>query len=249
MPIVIHSDGESDSGSSYVGSGIAEPPAVPGAALCNWRTARFHDQECTRYFDCPSHVLERAHSDDGGPAGDHNDGLDSQDVSPVSDSGADGRPPGDPLLVSPVLEFQRRGRPLDEPRVAPSPLPVGPGTQAGPIRRHSQPFSASGPVIDLTTEGADEEAPGTPGRRDVLAGPSRRDLPTAPPPPPPPPRLQERPRIWQAGLLEPESSTLPPDRREPSDVVLPRWQPDSEVTLCPICHTQFSIFVRKHHCR
>lgn len=30
---------------------------------------------------------------------------------------------------------------------------------------------------------------------------------------------------------------------------LPRWQPDAEVTYCPICHTQFSIFVRKHHCR
>jgi hypothetical protein len=32
-------------------------------------------------------------------------------------------------------------------------------------------------------------------------------------------------------------------------VVLPRWQPDNEVTYCPICHTQFSFFVRKHHCR
>lgn len=30
---------------------------------------------------------------------------------------------------------------------------------------------------------------------------------------------------------------------------LPRWQPDAEVTYCPICRTQFSIFVRKHHCR
>jgi hypothetical protein len=32
-------------------------------------------------------------------------------------------------------------------------------------------------------------------------------------------------------------------------IVLPRWQPDAEVTYCPICRTQFSFFVRKHHCR
>lgn len=35
----------------------------------------------------------------------------------------------------------------------------------------------------------------------------------------------------------------------PLEFVLPRWQPDAEVTYCPICQTQFSIFVRKHHCR
>lgn len=29
----------------------------------------------------------------------------------------------------------------------------------------------------------------------------------------------------------------------------PRWQPDAEVTYCPICRTQFSFFIRKHHCR
>ncbi|KAK7970049.1 FYVE zinc finger-domain-containing protein [Apiospora saccharicola] len=38
-------------------------------------------------------------------------------------------------------------------------------------------------------------------------------------------------------------------RRRRSEFTLPRWQPDAEVTLCPICRTQFSIFVRKHHCR
>lgn len=36
---------------------------------------------------------------------------------------------------------------------------------------------------------------------------------------------------------------------ESTDVILPRWQPDAEVTYCPICSTQFSFFVRKHHCR
>ena len=52
-----------------------------------------------------------------------------------------------------------------------------------------------------------------------------------------------------------------------SEIVIPRWQPDAEVTFCPICTTQFSedsllfclrmysltysigFFVRKHHCR
>ncbi|KAH9435022.1 hypothetical protein MCOR02_003983 [Pyricularia oryzae] len=39
--------------------------------------------------------------------------------------------------------------------------------------------------------------------------------------------------------------------RSPSGtgVVLPRWQPDAEVTICPICRTQFGWLNRKHHCR
>jgi hypothetical protein len=30
---------------------------------------------------------------------------------------------------------------------------------------------------------------------------------------------------------------------------MPRWQPDAEVTSCPICGTVFSFWYRKHHCR
>jgi len=37
-------------------------------------------------------------------------------------------------------------------------------------------------------------------------------------------------------------------RRE-SDIVLPAWQPDSEVAQCPVCGNQFSFWYRKHHCR
>jgi hypothetical protein len=51
-------------------------------------------------------------------------------------------------------------------------------------------------------------------------------------------------RSGAAGFLARERQ-----RREPVEYSLPRWQPDAEVTYCPICNAQFSIFVRKHHCR
>ncbi|EGE01680.1 FYVE zinc finger protein [Trichophyton equinum CBS 127.97] len=34
-----------------------------------------------------------------------------------------------------------------------------------------------------------------------------------------------------------------------TDHRLPRWQPDSEVTECPICGITFTFWFRKHHCR
>lgn len=34
-----------------------------------------------------------------------------------------------------------------------------------------------------------------------------------------------------------------------AETELPRWQPDSEVTECPICGTVFKLWYRKHHCR
>ncbi|KAK8166187.1 FYVE zinc finger-domain-containing protein [Phyllosticta citrichinensis] len=37
-------------------------------------------------------------------------------------------------------------------------------------------------------------------------------------------------------------------RRE-SDIFIPTWQPDNDVSNCPVCGTQFSFWYRKHHCR
>ncbi len=33
------------------------------------------------------------------------------------------------------------------------------------------------------------------------------------------------------------------------ELLLPEWQPDSEVSECPICSRQFTFWFRKHHCR
>ncbi|RAR02591.1 FYVE-domain-containing protein [Stemphylium lycopersici] len=37
--------------------------------------------------------------------------------------------------------------------------------------------------------------------------------------------------------------------RRQSDIVLPPWQPDSEVSQCPVCRKPFTFLLRRHHCR
>ncbi|KAM3563994.1 hypothetical protein MY1884_001003 [Beauveria asiatica] len=63
------------------------------------------------------------------------------------------------------------------------------------------------------------------------------------------PRLSTGRRSSLRHQLSPSRDRSQRHRRETPDFILPRWQPDAEVTLCPICNTQFSIWVRKHHCR
>ncbi|PCH06244.1 Zinc finger, FYVE-related [Penicillium occitanis (nom. inval.)] len=56
-----------------------------------------------------------------------------------------------------------------------------------------------------------------------------------------------------ASLSRQHSRSLPTvhqrHRQNYMEYTLPRWQPDSEVTHCPICNSQFSFWYRKHHCR
>ena len=44
-------------------------------------------------------------------------------------------------------------------------------------------------------------------------------------------------------------SITSPKPRLTGEIVLPRWQPDSEVSECPICGRTFTFWFRKHHCR
>lgn len=46
-----------------------------------------------------------------------------------------------------------------------------------------------------------------------------------------------------------QRSTSQYDDNPEMETELPRWQPDSEVTECPICGTVFKLWYRKHHCR
>lgn len=90
--------------------------------------------------------------------------------------------------------------------------------------------------------------------RSMLLPSQEPPLPARPPTPPPLPRdpvptPANQPRIE---ISSPEGDVDgDASERSPSGpgVVLPRWQPDGEVTICPICHTQFGWLNRKHHCR
>lgn len=51
------------------------------------------------------------------------------------------------------------------------------------------------------------------------------------------------------GGLSTEYNQSSPSHDDLMAYTLPRWQPDAEVTHCPICGAQFNFFYRKHHCR
>lgn len=47
----------------------------------------------------------------------------------------------------------------------------------------------------------------------------------------------------------PEGGSAGDAARRGSDIMIPPWQPDADVSHCPVCGTQFSFWYRKHHCR
>lgn len=57
--------------------------------------------------------------------------------------------------------------------------------------------------------------------------------------------------VTDRGLRRPSNGTEWYHRGpgEVDEMTLPRWQPDAEVSECPICGTVFSFWHRKHHCR
>lgn len=229
---------DSESASSHVGS------AVP-ASSCPYRSSRLYDGECTRYFDCPSHQLERSPEDDeAGPNSRPDQAEESQpDTEPEQPTPID-ESRNTEVGTSPREDQLRDGLVLN---VQDSESPVNDSTRNNGLHERQAPTrsregssssSNSEPETGITLrEALDEtrEPQGSPTTNDSVpqithaaATPLNRDSVSSP----------------IAPAFNPTT-----DRRSPLDFALPRWQPDAEVTYCPICGTQFGFFVRKHHCR
>lgn len=308
----------SDSSSSSSSAHSSAPSRPP----CRYRTARFHDQECSRYFDCPSHILARAREEEHNvQQQEEEEQLDEEsgDDEDVDDDDDDDDVDGDDADVSqqdvtmrdvsddeqdPLdQDLDQDGRTLadqhpehttnrqrvnagkqrqevidltDSPpqRTQDAPIIAGPSSTAQAGSRHAMD------VIDLTGDSSPPQVPVldralpalpaldaptsslvAPPSRSGAVSPSAQRRPATPPSPPPPTRRrtstnqfsgaptstsrQPQQHVQQVQQQQRRPSTT----RRPSDITLPRWQPDAEVTFCPICRTQFSFLVRKHHCR
>ncbi|KAK3940042.1 FYVE zinc finger-domain-containing protein [Diplogelasinospora grovesii] len=327
---VVELSSDSDSDNSYLDSAGDEVDdgdndiSRPGPytfRICQWRTPEFHDRECSRYFDCPTHVIERVLSDheqaaegDTDAEGDihteaYNDTEEEADHEDMQRGGSEesgvsesrgfpgngheeaaaeahdhpasaiyieddeARPRGTTTTSTPQSTMPNTAAP--EPSTDSREVSRGGvaehasrasiqhdngavGTATNPIilvdsspelpRSELAPADNAGQSVAVTTSTTPQSVPSIARTNDPVSPvpPWRRQSapstgtellrPSLPPPAPPP-------------TLPTPSVPRPAERRGPPEIVLPRWQPDAEVTYCPICHTQFSIFVRKHHCR
>lgn len=260
-----------------------------GFSSCRWRTAEFHDQECERYFDCPSHTVERRLSvdDTAGPSdqvasestaeatGPRQDSvsprasLDDSSASHYGDTTTEPQQSDDTPVPDPAVPLSGISSGLAAEREGGSPTSSAPANPvSSPSRFSSLPIRTRVPSRSIDLRSSDFGSNGwgessDQGSRAYTASASAGDLSESSSP-----RMSARDQLSavygndtnQSGLLETLFGPSERDRerereldeereRTESAVVLPRWQPDAEVTYCPICRTQFSIFVRKHHCR
>lgn len=259
------------SGQSSINSMAASSDSGSESVSCPWKTRQFYNQECSRYFDCPTHTIERRLS------------IDEQHESPLNESRqAPDRESEDELYSSEAeqdLGVDRLGhldmttnpaaqRPEPEPSsslagVVESESERSHGaedapSQGPPVPTHREPSDAPRSqltglaALSIATNDTDSIEPIThqqPGLEESSpVSPLSRHIPTASQSSLSQDHGTERAPQQDTSTLQSPRSHQARSRESP-DFMLPRWQPDAEATYCPICHTQFSIFVRKHHCR
>ncbi|EFQ99781.1 FYVE zinc finger protein [Nannizzia gypsea CBS 118893] len=96
------------------------------------------------------------------------------------------------------------------------------GTQPVSIRQHSRPGAAGARLLGNSSFIRQDEEETT------------ETQPAASPP---------------SSSMSRQLNSLRHRERSFTDHRLPRWQPDAEVTECPICGVTFTFWFRKHHCR
>jgi hypothetical protein len=247
---------DNESGSSYLGSDA--PVSESENVICQWRTDEFHDQECSRYLDCPSHVVEREFSHTLIHQVDGEDDDESMD-NPADDASiqipVEAQRSSTSLSTSSSSDSSGDVMEIDQPARSRS-SGARLGTESNPIDiseddTSGQQTAAIGAIVisDHENDADDESGEDTDNPTASTAMPIPSTSETVP-------RADSTPETSNPELIpriqapeEDASTSRPTLRSAPPDIVLPRWQPDAEVTYCPICHTQFSIFVRKHHCR
>lgn len=244
---------DTESGSSYAGSAAPDTPACP------YQNSEYFGNECSRYHDCPTHMAERSAAEAGASAsapeltGD--EGMQSDFTTGHNEIVGGTNPVGSSaeIYIPTSEQAQASGSQLSQVETDNSAsAEVGPSGPAVP--QAGQGHAPQEHPITLA-EALLQTAESINGLSVDNGMSSRPDLDTRSTPP-----ISRNATTYATNVPEnqrPASSLNPiapdftprPGSGSVQELTLPRWQPDSDVTYCPICHTQFSFFVRKHHCR
>ncbi|RYP09124.1 hypothetical protein DL765_008549 [Monosporascus sp. GIB2] len=207
---------------------------------CPYRNSRFFDGECTHYFDCPTHILEREEPEDDGDDDDGDERPESEDCeagpssqpeqAPTEVSRPDSRREqrwrmdGNAEGVTANRDRRRDGVVLDLPDPDNNNVP-GASRNNGALQAESsaqprEPSSPAGgprPEVGLTLREALDEMRDAP-RGSVMGEPPRQItyIPATP--------------LNRDSVVNPIAPAFNPraERRPPLDFTLPRWQPDAD---------------------
>ncbi|KAI1873147.1 uncharacterized protein JN550_003400 [Neoarthrinium moseri] len=251
---------ETESGSSYAGTASA-----PDTPACPYRNSSFHDQECSLFHDCPTHRMERLPEDNDVAAS----GLEEAPSESESHDDPEDDPQDGPVLQEFLSHSDARGQTstadTDVAQVQPSEAAVSETvpehTAAISSQEPSETLGTSSGAAGVSTQLAAASLNGDYPReatthdlnaQDAAAQVRGRDVSNS--------AQSSRPSSsasHSSGHRNMFGTTDSPTLANPrfsgrlpgTEVALPRWQPDSEVTSCPICHYEFGLFNRRHHCR
>ncbi|KAM0332178.1 hypothetical protein ACHAQA_002453 [Verticillium albo-atrum] len=218
--IEISSDSESDG--SY-----EDNDSINASSVCRYQTADFYDGECLRYFDCPSHIVERSLSD-AEDEGDDDVDMDNSETANATapDPATDGEP------SSQIPHTESAGfAPVDAARIGS--LPLSSNVTGGPGNTTSstntpQPDAHSGPGM-----GGSSAARGTyySTQSRILAGTPPTYFPASTSASAYPGAVQSRHRsmldVGSSSSSSAQNRALPP----PPPVL-------AEEDECPICHRE-----------